>query len=393
MSLEHLNKIILYKFNRENLKNYLIILLCLFLLIFVNIFSQNISNLFKIEMQAIYIIDCFLILGLIGYVVYIIYKSIGLNVANSFIFTFILIIFIVATSILSLNWGNDGSSINSISYFKSTLILLSAGILAGSVNFFLNYIKLQFEFSGLQLKGVSDEWTRLWNIQLLGYIIVGITGAFLTYLINAILILKGLELTTVNSSTNVGDYYYLILLGYGILFGFGTTKLLPNFLQRILDMIKNANPSSNDKPSNVGKAKLIKEECENQFENFKNNSLDFFKSVSGRFKIKIDKSTASEIIDSINQEINNQTSEWSRIGNSKLAQEKANENEFVIGLKGDSSSNPGQIVIVTEDTSSSGNFPTAYWGGDSKTVGMKNVSTENIWKDLSKVVFFGRKIK
>lgn len=118
---------------------------------------------------------------------------------------------------------------------------------------------------------------------------------------------------------------------------------------------------------------------------------DFFKSVSGRFKIKIDKSNASEIIDSINQEINNQTSEWSRIGNSKLAQEKANENEFVIGLKGDSSSNPGQIVIVIEDTSSSGNFPTAYWGGDSNIVGMKNVSTENIWKDLSKVVFLEEK--
>ena len=70
-----------------------------------------------------------------------------------------------------------------------TLIL--AGILAGAVNFFVNYLDLPFKNQGTSL--AEDDWPRpktLW-LAIIGYLVVGTAGAFLTPLLNALIGLKG----------------------------------------------------------------------------------------------------------------------------------------------------------------------------------------------------------
>ncbi|CAN5566256.1 hypothetical protein BH10BAC5_BH10BAC5_20070 [soil metagenome] len=112
------------------------------------------------------------------------------------------------------------------------LILIIAGILAGTTNFFINFKKLPF--AKLNDLSLEDTQNHKWWTVLLGYVIVGVSGAYLTYLINALIGLKGLELEK-NFPKDVN--YYYILLGYGIIFGYSTTKLLISILSAIIKKV------------------------------------------------------------------------------------------------------------------------------------------------------------
>src|SRR6185436_5336456 len=101
-----------------------------------------------------------------------------------------------------------------------------AGLLAGLVNYY--YVYLNLPVSKDPAPATMDEpgggewelpkktyWLALW-----GYLIIGIAGSFLTPLIDALVDLKG---SPVSPAVKWDDW---ILLGYGIVFGFSTNRLL-----------------------------------------------------------------------------------------------------------------------------------------------------------------------
>jgi hypothetical protein len=106
------------------------------------------------------------------------------------------------------------------------LILVIAGLLAGAANFFINYLELPFP------KGVStldEDWPKpkkLW-IAVTGYLLVGIIGALLTPLLDALIGLKGYD----------PEKEIMVTLGYGIVFGYCTARLLTSVLDNILKRI------------------------------------------------------------------------------------------------------------------------------------------------------------
>ena len=139
------------------------------------------------------------------------------------------------------------------------VILTLAGILAGLIQYFVDFKGLPlFQPAAANLtrtesttgtgylsklyKFIKDHW------QFFGYIIIGIAGAFLTPLINELTNnrLSGLEVIKeyaecislqkdgVPSCTPPGYWYYLILFGYGIIFGYTSVRLIRNIGSLIL---------------------------------------------------------------------------------------------------------------------------------------------------------------
>lgn len=112
------------------------------------------------------------------------------------------------------------------------IILIVAGIIAGLVHYFYTYLGLPLvpkeEKQLLEL--LDKKWNNFpeltWELALLGYVIMGIAGAFLTPLINAIIGLKGL-----NADLNAD---LLVLFGYGIVFGYSTNRILSSISNSIL---------------------------------------------------------------------------------------------------------------------------------------------------------------
>ena len=110
--------------------------------------------------------------------------------------------------------------------------LLLAGTLAGIVNFFTNYVALPFSrpASGALLPD-PNKLKDIWWVAIIGYLAVGITGSLLTPLMNALAGgLKGLDKPTDGSFPAPGSFYYLVLFGYGLVFGYATTRLLISLL-------------------------------------------------------------------------------------------------------------------------------------------------------------------
>ena len=114
--------------------------------------------------------------------------------------------------------------------------LIAAGILAGLVNYF--YVYLNLPVSKEPNPATLDEggpgwelpkktyWLALW-----GYLIIGIAGSFLTPLIDALVDLKG-------SPVKPGELWdNWILLGYGIVFGFSTNRILSSVVGNIIARI------------------------------------------------------------------------------------------------------------------------------------------------------------
>jgi len=108
------------------------------------------------------------------------------------------------------------------------LFLMLGGTLAGIANFFINYVELPFKLSRLRLQGYTflqeDYKPELtWGIALIGYIFLGIIGSLLIYLLHDLEIIK----------ENPMKKDALVLLGYGIVLGFGAIKVLQNTLTLI----------------------------------------------------------------------------------------------------------------------------------------------------------------
>ncbi len=119
-------------------------------------------------------------------------------------------------------------------------VLVTAGIVAGLVNYFYVYLTLPVEKKkpehALAEVDIPDwELPRLsfWLV-LCGYIIIALAGAFLTPLVNAILHLAGLspalDLATSNEKW--------VLLGYGIVFGFSANRMLSSIAEGVLARIE-----------------------------------------------------------------------------------------------------------------------------------------------------------
>ena len=109
---------------------------------------------------------------------------------------------------------------------KLVFSLLSAGIVAGGVNFFVKYLELPFPSKENNLNDGDPAWPKprtLW-LAILGYCIVGIAGALLTPLIHVLVGLRGY----------FSDKDFLVAFGYGLVFGYSTNKLLLGILGVIL---------------------------------------------------------------------------------------------------------------------------------------------------------------
>jgi hypothetical protein len=104
------------------------------------------------------------------------------------------------------------------------ITLLTAGVLAGAVNFFIHYLELPFPKKTKDT--LVEEWPRPKSLILaiVGYIIVGIAGAFLTPLLNALMGLKGY----------FPEQDFLVAFGYGLVFGYSTVRLLRGVMDGIL---------------------------------------------------------------------------------------------------------------------------------------------------------------
>ncbi len=108
------------------------------------------------------------------------------------------------------------------------ITLIIAGVLAGGVNFFLNYVSLTFLNNSNKLGENKSLNKKKWFV-FFGYLFVGILGAFLTPLVNVIIGLKGYY----------PDKYFLVSFGYGIVFGYLTSFLLVNVIKTILQKLLN----------------------------------------------------------------------------------------------------------------------------------------------------------
>lgn len=122
-----------------------------------------------------------------------------------------------------------------------TFILITAGIIAGLVNYFYVYLNLPIERKKPDASLLDDnkvEWElpRLtYWLALLGYFVIGLAGAFLTPLINSLLALKGLPASLILKDLVDNDKW--VLFGYGIVFGFSTNRLLSSIAENILARI------------------------------------------------------------------------------------------------------------------------------------------------------------
>jgi hypothetical protein len=107
--------------------------------------------------------------------------------------------------------------------------LLIAGVLAGLINFFVVYVDLPFTSTANLVSSEPTKLRDIWWIALIGYIVVGCGGAFLTLTVNAMVPLKGLEKTDPTSC--------LVLFGYGIMFGYSTTRILVSVSDMLLKKV------------------------------------------------------------------------------------------------------------------------------------------------------------
>lgn len=140
----------------------------------------------------------------------------------------------------------------------TTLIitLTIAGVMAGLVNFFYTYLSLpiQPKSDPQSFAETDDTWglpALTWQLAITGYIITGIAGAFLTPLINAILVLKGVD--------GGLDKAPMVAFGYGLVFGFSTNRVLSSLANSILAKIEKLLIETQKKENLRGKLLLQQE--------------------------------------------------------------------------------------------------------------------------------------
>jgi hypothetical protein len=141
-------------------------------------------------------------------------------------------------------------------------------------------------------------------------------------------------------------------------------------------------------PDTVTPQQII-DECNKQFEPFKNNCSGFVKAVAARFKIILT-GQADHIVDQIQQ------AGWTKLKDGVEAKAKVDDGWFVIGgLKSKDHQPPrtnGHVVIVVQgpldDTHKK--YPTGYWGSSGGASG-KNITVNFAWNkdDRDQVMYAG----
>lgn len=280
-------------------------------------------------------------------------------------------------------------------------ILILSGLLAGAVNFFVSYLELPFPKLTGEPNG--NEWPKIksLSIAILGYATVGLAGAFLTPLVHVIVGgLKGLELF---DDKPLNPFFNYILFGYGLVFGYSTTRLLLGILDSIIKRIGKVESSIIKLNNNIqlikDKSILIDEnaqdiinECEAKFEANKSDCSAFVKSVASSFSISL----TGQADDIINQISN---SNWTIIKDGLDAKKQADLGWFVIaGLLGSENVPPqknGHVAIIVTGQLAQNKYPTGYWGklNDPDNAG-KNKTINWAWNKDSrdKVKYFGKQV-
>lgn len=270
------------------------------------------------------------------------------------------------------------------------LTLLISGILAGGVNFFVNYLGLPLPVQTAFL--AEEDWPRpktLW-LAILGYLVVGIAGSFLTPLLNALIGLKGYY----------PDKDFIVAFGYGLVFGYSTTKLLISILDSLIKKIAKVESKVNEfeKTQNASafqsysfldnKSQEIIDECETQFESHKNDCSGFVKAVSSKFAVSLD-GQADNIVDQM------QGAGWTKFGKDGVkAKAKADAGWLVIGGLKSEDHNParnnGHVAIIVKGGLDHNKYPTGYWGS-SGGAAEKNKTVNYAWNssDRDNVIYCG----
>lgn len=279
------------------------------------------------------------------------------------------------------------------------IILILSGILAGAVNFFVSYLELPFPQAAL--KGVEDEWPKprtLW-IAILGYAIVGMAGSFLTPLIDAIIGgLKGLEIV---NNVPKSPFFSYVLFGYGLVFGYSTTRLLLSILDSIIKRLSKVETNLNNIKSQSADIKLLAvelsataqsiiDECESNFEVNKSDCSGFVKAVASKFATTLT-GQADNIVDQI------KGTDWTILFDGVEAKEKADSGWLVVaGLKSSDNvppQNNGHVAIIVSGGLAQQKYPTGYWG-KLGGIGEKNKTINWAWNKDSrdKVTYSGKQV-
>jgi|GEM_PF-3337316 hypothetical protein len=295
-----------------------------------------------------------------------------------------------------------------------TIPLIIAGVLAGGVNFFVNYIELPFSKSSFVALIEIPPLKSIWWIALIGYMVVGIAGAFLAPVVGAIVGgLKGLDWKAgIDGKLHPSDQnYYLIVFGYGLIFGYSASRLLVSLLGNIIKTnsqlqervsliekgVRNINPriltgaKTILSPSN-GKAQEIITSCENNFEQNKSDCSAFVKAVAQDFNVPLN-GQADDIVGQM------QGTGWTVLQNGVDAKNKADTGWFVVaGLKGADNVPPqahGHVAIIVAGDIAQGKYPTGYWGKLDDPDGAGRDKTINwAWNKESrdKVIYSGMQV-
>lgn len=282
--------------------------------------------------------------------------------------------------------------------FYTTLIL--AGLLAGVVNFFANFINLPFS-KPPALDGDPPLLKDVWWIAMIGYAIIGIAGAYLTPLINALVGgLKGLYIILDPQHPENRQLDTSVLFGYGLVFGYSANRLLVGILDAIIKKISTIETKMKQlQPKHLDNrfiAQLrnngsdIIDECEAQWEAHKSDCSGFVKAVTAAFSVTLT-GQADNIVDQI------KGAGWTKIADGAEAKQKADNGWLVVaGLKGaenDPPQNNGHVVIVVSGPIAQGKYPSGYWGRLGG-VGEKNQTLNWAWntKSRDRVYYAGRQI-
>jgi hypothetical protein len=211
--------------------------------------------------------------------------------------------------------------------------------------------------------------------------------------------LKGLGTTIAGATENFSQG--LIAFGYGLVFGYSTTRLLISLLDSITKKIsslelklrgislKSMQESRNLTVTN--NATDIINECESQFEAFKSDCSGFVKAVAAAFSVTLT-GVANDIVTEI------QKDGWLQLGHDgAMAKTKADNGWLVIGgLSGNGNDPPqqhGHVVIVVSGPINQNKYPSAYWGKLGGT-GEKDKTINWAWnaKSRDKVIYSARQL-
>lgn len=280
-----------------------------------------------------------------------------------------------------------------------TSILITAGLLAGVVNFFIIYAKLPV-VAAFAEEAEDVPLRDIWWFALLGYILVGIAGAFLMPLLNSALGgLKGLEAVDKNGKLTYDPNYSYILFGYGIVTGFSANKVLGSLTKFLSDRIdaleRKANrlalaPQFSQRQALAKTSLDIFKACSKHFEAFKMDCSGFVKAVCGEYGVTLT-GQADDIVDQL-------VAEGWNVTQSGLEAKRLAESGYLVigGLKSANHQPPkihGHLVIVTPGPIAQEKYPTAYWGS-LNSVGKKGETVNWAWNrhDRDLVQYFSKEI-